>query len=197
MNTVDQKFKEFYTILVGEEDADFTVDKHGLLEDRSAFLAHECWEYKEKQLKAYQDQIENLKLQNDCMIDQTWFMKGTPVANLIKHAEGVYQAEVAAQNSKIKFGTDDNQQWFAHDVPFFGTVQIDRIEEHGLVEWDIHFNECWQGPFNSKQRCIQHLEECIAEKHQEQSTEVKTACKICGEHWSMDDCAICNSTDRD
>ncbi|MFH4180358.1 hypothetical protein WDA55_20080, partial [Acinetobacter baumannii] len=115
----------------------------------------------------YQEQIENLKLQNDCMIDQTWFMKGTPVANLIKHAEGVYKAEVAAQNSKIKFGTDDNEHWFAYEVPFFGTVQIDRIEEHGLVEWDIHFNECWQGPFNSKQQCIQHLEECIAEKRQE------------------------------
>ena len=111
--------------------------------------------------------IEGFTLENDCMIDQTWFMKGTPVANLIKHAEGVYKAEVAAQNSKIKFGTDDNQQWFAHDVPFFGTVQIDRIEEHGLVEWDIHFNECWQGPFNSKQKCIQRLEECIAEKRQE------------------------------
>ncbi|MDR8459751.1 hypothetical protein FPK42_24780, partial [Acinetobacter baumannii] len=80
-----------------------------------------------------QEQIENLKLQNDCMIDQTWFMKGTPVANLIKHAEDVYKAEVSAQNSKIKFGTDNNQQWFAHNVPFFGTVQIDRIEEHGLV----------------------------------------------------------------
>ncbi|MGR2827351.1 hypothetical protein FY048_17875 [Acinetobacter sp. 1124_18A] len=111
--------------------------------------------------------IEGFTLENDCMIEQTWFMKGTPVANLIKHAEDVYKAEVAAQNSKIKFGTDDNQQWFAHDVPFFITVQIDRIEEHGLVEWDIHFNECWQGPFNSKQRCIQHLEECIAEKRQE------------------------------
>lgn len=165
--SVDPKFKEYYIELVGEENADFTVDKNGLLEDRDAFLAHACWEYKENQLKAYQEQIENLKLQNDCMIDQTWFMKGTPVTNLIKHAEGVYKAEVAAQNSKIKFGTDDNQHWFAHDVPFFGTVQIDRIEEHGLVEWDIHFNECWQGPFNSKQRCIQHLEECIAEKRQE------------------------------
>ncbi|WP_151789178.1 hypothetical protein [Acinetobacter seifertii] len=167
MYTVDQKFKEFYINLVGAENADFTVDKNGLLKDRAAFLEHAKWELKENQLKVYQEQIENLKLQNDCMIDQTWFMKGTPVANLIKHAEGVYQAEVAAQNSKIKFGTDDNQHWFAHEVPFFGTVQIDRIEEHGLVEWDIHFNECWQGPFNSKQRCIQHLEECIAEKRQE------------------------------
>ncbi|HEN9529045.1 TPA: hypothetical protein U9I80_003436 [Acinetobacter baumannii] len=165
--SVDPKFKEYYIELVGEENADFTVDKNGLLEDRDAFLAHACWKYKENQLKAYQEQIENLKLQNDCMIDQTWFMKGTPVANLIKHAEGVYKAEVAAQNSKIKFGTDDNEHWFAYEVPFFGTVQIDRIEEHGLVEWDIHFNECWQGPFNSKQQCIQHLEECIAEKRQE------------------------------
>ncbi|MBO3671296.1 hypothetical protein J5N52_04565 [Acinetobacter soli] len=110
-------------------------------------------------------------LQNHCMIGQTWFMKGTPVSNLIKHAEKVYQAEAIAQNSKIKFGTDDNRSWFAHDVPFFGTVQMDQIEEHGIVEWDIHFNDCWQGPFNSKARCIQHLEECIQEMREEQAQE--------------------------
>ncbi len=106
-------------------------------------------------------------LENDCMIGQTWFMKGSSVAALIKHAEGVYKAEVAAQNSKIEFGTDDNEHWFAHDVPFFGTAQIDRIEEHGLVEWDIHFNDCWQGPFNSKSECIKHLEECILDQRAE------------------------------
>ncbi len=106
-------------------------------------------------------------LENDCMIAQTWFMKGSSVAALIKHAEGVYKAEVAAQNSKIEFGTDDNEHWFAHDVPFFGTAQIDRIEEHGLVEWDIHFNDCWQGPFNSKSECIKHLEECILDQRAE------------------------------
>ena len=69
--------------------------------------------------------------------------------------------------SKIKFGTDDNEHWFADDVPFYGTVQIDRIEEHGLVEWDIHFNGCWQGPFNSKSECIKHLEECIKEEREQ------------------------------
>lgn len=106
-------------------------------------------------------------LKNDCMISQTWFMKGSPVSALIKHAEDVYKAEAIAQNSKIKFGTDDNEHWFAHDVPFFGRVQIDRIEEHGLVEWDIFFNECWQGPFNTKSKCIRHLEECIKEMHEE------------------------------
>lgn len=106
-------------------------------------------------------------LKNDCMIGQTWFMKDSPVANLIKHAEDAYKAETIAQNSKIEFGTDDNEHWFAHDVPFYGRVQIDRIEEHGLVEWDIHFNDCWQGPFNSKSECIKHLEECIAEQHEE------------------------------
>ncbi|MCG7219517.1 hypothetical protein [Acinetobacter sp. AG3] len=108
-------------------------------------------------------ELSNPLLQNDCMIGQTWFMKGTPVANLIKHAEGVYKAEAIAQNSKIKFGTDDNENWFAHDVPFFGTVQI--LNEFN--EWDIHFGDCWQGPFNSKSECIQHLEECIQEKRQE------------------------------
>lgn len=168
MYEVDQKFKDFYINLVGEEDADFTVDKNGLLEDRDAFIAYASWEHRELELKAYQDQIENLKLQNHCMIDQTWFMKGTSAANLIKHAEGIYQAEVAAQNSKIKFYTVDNVHWFAHDVPFYGRVQLDRIEEHGLVEWDIFLNECWQGPFDSKAKCIQHLEECIQEKAEEQ-----------------------------
>lgn len=106
-------------------------------------------------------------LKNDCMIGQTWFMKGTSVSALIKHAEDIYKAEVVAQNSKIEFGTDDNEHWFAHDVPFYGRVQIDRIEEHGLVEWDIFFNECWQGPFGSKSECIKHLEECIADEREE------------------------------
>ncbi|GEM_PF-2452596 len=113
-------------------------------------------------------QPEPTLLENDCMIDQVWFMKGTPVINLIKHAEGVYQAEVATQNSKIEFGTDDNKIWWAHDVPFYGRVQLERFEEHGMTEWDIHFNECWQGPFDSKAKAIEHLETCIAEQRQEQ-----------------------------
>lgn len=111
-------------------------------------------------------------LKNHCMVGQTWFMEGTPVSALIKHAESVYKAEVIAQNSKIEFGTDDNENWFAHDVPFYGTVQIYRIEEHGLVEWDIHFNGCWQGPFGSKSECIKHLEGCIAEEHEEAQEQV-------------------------
>ena len=119
--------------------------------------------YAKRDAQAVPEQI----LENDCMIGQTWFMKDTPVSELIKHAEGVYKAEAVAQNSKIEFGTDDNEHWFAHDVPFYGRVQISRIEEHGLVEWDICLNQCWQGPFNSKSECIKHLEECIAEQHEE------------------------------
>lgn len=107
---------------------------------------------------------ESLYLKNNCMIGQTWFMKGTPVSALIKFAEKIYKSEAIAQNSKIKFGTDDNENWFAHDVPFFGTVQI--LKEFN--EWDIHFGDCWQGPFNSKSECIQHLEECIQEKREEE-----------------------------
>ena len=118
-------------------------------------------------VKAKSQAAPEQTLKSDCMINKLWFMKGTPVANLIKHAEEVYKAEVIAQNSKIKFGTDDNEIWWAHEVPFFGTVQIDRIEEHGLVEWDIVLDGCWQGPFESKARCIQHLEECIKEKREE------------------------------
>lgn len=118
--------------------------------------------------KTWQAAKAQAVLKNDCMIGQTWFMKNTPVSALIKHAEDVYKAETVAQNSKIEFGTDDNEHWFAHDVPFYGLVQIDRIEErHGLIEWDIHFNDCWQGPFNSKSECIKHLEECIAEQREE------------------------------
>ncbi len=115
-----------------------------------------------KEAQAAPEQV----LENNCMIGQAWFMRGTPVSALIKHAEKAYQAEVVAQNSKLEFGTDDNKHWFAHDVPFYGAVQIDLIEEHGLVEWDIHFNGCWQGPFDSKSECIKHLEECIAEERE-------------------------------
>ena len=123
----------------------------------------EFYAKRDAQAQAVPEQI----LENNCMIGQTWFMKGTSVSGLIKHAEGVYNAEAVAQNSKIEFGTDDNEHWFAHDVPFYGRVQISRIEEHGLVEWDICLNQCWQGPFNSKSECIKHLEECIAEQHEE------------------------------
>lgn len=107
------------------------------------------------------------KLENDCMIGQTWFMKGTPTKALIKHTEDIYKSEVVAQNSKIEFGTDDNEHWFAHDVPFYGRVQISKFVDGHLEEWDIYFNECWQGPFNSKSECIKHLEECIAEQREE------------------------------
>ncbi len=112
---------------------------------------------------------DHAALKNDCMIDQTWFMKGSPVEALVKYAEGTYKAEAVAQNSKIKFGTDDNERWWAHEVPFFGTVQMDKIVEHGLTEWDIHFNECWQGPFATQAKAIKHLEECIQEMREEQN----------------------------
>lgn len=112
------------------------------------------------QVKAVTEQT----LVSDCMINKLWFMKGTPVANLIKHAEEVYKTEVIAQNSKIKFGTDDNEIWWAHEVPYFGEVQMNWIKED--QEWDIFFNQCWQGPFNSK-------EECIAEQRAEAQEQVK------------------------
>ena len=99
------------------------------------------------------------------MIGQTWFMKGTPVSALIKFAEDIYKSEAIAQNSKIKFGTDDNEVWWAHDVPYFGEVQMNWIKED--QEWDIYLDGCWQGPFNSKSECIKHLEECIAEQREE------------------------------
>lgn len=101
-------------------------------------------------------------LQSDCMINQEWYMVGTPVKNLIDAAAAEYQAEVAAQNSKIEFATDDNVIWYAHDVPYFGSVQINKIIEHGFVEWSIYFNGCWSD-FSTKQQCIQYLEECVAE----------------------------------
>lgn len=93
--------------------------------------------------------------------------KGSPVDALIKYAEGIYKAGSCCPEFKSEFGTDDNRIWWAHDVPFYGTVQLDRIEEHGLVEWDIYFNECWQSPFNTKNKAIQHLEECIREEQQQ------------------------------
>lgn len=137
--------------------------KHGFEDDMLNMAWEMWWSGQVAKAQAVPEQI----LKNDCMIGQTWFMKGTPVSALVKYAEGIYKAEVIAQNSKIEFGTDDNKHWWAHDVPFYGEVQMDRIEEHGLVEWDIHFNDCWQGPFNSKAECIKHLEECIAEQREE------------------------------
>lgn len=116
-------------------------------------------------VEAKSQAIPEQTLKSDCMINKLWFMKGTPVANLIQHAEEVYKAEVIAQNSKIKFGTDDNEIWWAHDVPYYGEVQMDWIKED--QEWDIFFNGCWQGPFNTKEECIKHLEECIAEQRAE------------------------------
>ena len=136
----------------------------------------------QNQIAELQDTAEKLKdklqalygaepqtLKNDCMIDQTWFLKGSPVEALIKYAEDTYKAMTVAQNSAITFGTDDNVIWWAHDVPFSGRVQLEKFVEGGLVEWDIFFNECWQGPFNTKERAIQHLEECIAEQRSEMS----------------------------
>lgn len=145
------------------QNKNWDAAKHGF-EDDMLNMAWEMWSSGQvAKAQAVPEQI----LKNDCMIGQTWFMKGTPVSALVKYAEGIYKAEVIAQNSKIEFGTDDNKHWWAHDVPFYGEVQMDRIEEHGLVEWDIHFNDCWQGPFNSKAECIKHLEECIAEQREE------------------------------
>ena len=110
-------------------------------EDDMLNMAWEMWSSAKHSVKA--QAVPEQVLENDCMIDQTWFIKGSPVSVLIKHAENVYKAEAVAQNSRIEFGTDDNEHWFAHDVPFYGRAQIDRIEEHGLVEWDICLNGCW------------------------------------------------------
>lgn len=140
---------------------DYSIDSDGSVIWYKA-QARQLWDFWQAKAQAVPE-----TLKNDCMIGQTWFMKGTSVSALIEYAENVYKAEAVAQNSKIEFGTDDNEHWFAHDVPFYGTVQIDRIEEHGLVEWDIHFNGCWQGHFNSKSECIKHLEECISEEREE------------------------------
>ena len=164
--------ERFENLMLANPDFDESLlekDDEGCYEDFDTDAMYQMFEAglevgeKLQAAKAVHEKI----LENDCMIGQTWFMKGSPISALIKHAENIYKAEVVAQNSKIKFGTDDNERWWAHEVPFYGEVQMDRIEEHGFVEWDIHFNDCWQGPFNSKSECIKHLEECIAEQRAE------------------------------
>ncbi len=153
-----------------ENTGDYEI-KSEFSEDEDKELAFEVlntdWVMWLRAKRAKAQVVPEQVLKNHCMVGQTWFMKGTLVSELIRRAESIYKAEVVSQNSKIKFGTDDNETWWAHEVPFYGTVQIDRIEEHGLVEWDIHFNGCWQGPFGSKSECIKHLEECIAEEREE------------------------------
>ena len=157
MSTKVKRNFQFESAMVNDFN-NFVWDDHlELYEDEKIQL---CW-------LTWLTAEDSMVLENDCMIGNTWFMKGTPVSALIKFAEDIYKAVAVAQNSKIEFGTDDNKHWWAHDVPFYGEVQMDRIEEHGLVEWDIHFNDCWQGPFNSKAECIKHLEECIAEQREE------------------------------
>jgi len=156
MNTKTDTHLKFEEAMVCDLN-DFTWnDELELYEDEKTQLCWLTW-------VTHESQPQTLK--NHCMINKLWFVKGTPVANLIKHAEEVYKTEVIAQNSKIKFGTDDNETWWAHDVPYFGEVQMDWIKED--QEWDIFFNECWQGPFDSKEECIKHLEECIKEKCEE------------------------------
>lgn len=157
ISTKSEKHFKFESLMIHDLENFIWNQELELYEDPKTQI---CW-------LTFLNTIDTLTLDNDCMIDQVWFPKGTSVANLIKHAEGNYKAEAIAQNSKIKFITNNNENWFAHDVPFFGTVQLDQIEEHGLIEWDIYFYECWQGPFSSKSKAIQHLEECIAEKREE------------------------------
>ena len=171
MDIQNKIFEKMY----GENAPDWSLErdpdgKYKYHATQSAFLLYEQQQVEVNLLKAELAKAQATPeqiLKNDCMIGQTWFMKGTPVSALVKYAEDIYKAEAIAQNSKIEFGTDDNERWWAHDVPFYGKVQMDRIEEHGLTEWDIHFNDCWQGPFNSKSECIKHLEECIAERREE------------------------------
>ncbi|MFW1689450.1 hypothetical protein ACG9H2_05640 [Acinetobacter ursingii] len=49
------------------------------------------------------------------------------------------------------------------------------MSKYDQMDWKCRrcrwINECWQGPFNSKARCIQHLEECIQEMREEQAQE--------------------------
>ena len=157
MTTKVKRNFQFESAMVNDLN-NFVWDDHlELYEDEKTQL---CW-------LTWLTAEDSMVLENDCMIGQVWFMKGTPVSALIKNAEKAYKAEVVAQNSKIEFGTDDNETWWAHDVPFYGTVQMNWIKED--QEWDIFFNECWQGPFQSKSRCIQHLEECIQEQREEQA----------------------------
>lgn len=88
---------------------------------------------------------ESAVLEHDCMIGYTWVSK----------------------KSKIQFRTDDNEHWWAHDVPYYGTVQLSKTIEHGITEWDMPLDGCWQGPFSSIEKAIVHLEECIKEKREE------------------------------
>lgn len=161
---INQQFEKLYVKNAPswslEKDPDGSYKYHAT---QSAFLLFEQQQLEIESLKAKSEPV----LENNCMIGQLWFPKGTPVSALIKHAEDEYKAKAIAQNSQIKFGTDDNEHWFAHDVPYFGRVQISKLNEDGFVEWDICLNGCWHGPFSSKARCIQHLQECIQERNEE------------------------------
>ena len=169
MSTEKEAFEKLQSPLIFErivfiESANLYIAKDDFQDD--LFTLTKCNELNFG-WQMWQESKAHTVLENDCMIEKTWFMKGSRVAALVKYAENVYKAEAVAQNSKIEFGTDDNEIWWAHEVPFFGTVQMDKIVEHGLTEWDIYLDGCWQGPFSSQSKAIQHLEECIKEKMEE------------------------------
>lgn len=157
----EAEYKKYAPKWALEKNADGSYKHH------ATDCAFKTWFPMYETILKLQHQVDATTLENNCMIGKTWFMKGTPVSGLIKFAEDIYKSEAIAQNSKIQFGTDDNEIWWAHEVPFYGTVQMNWIKED--QEWDIYFNECWQGPFNSKSECIQHLEECIQDKREEET----------------------------
>lgn len=102
-------------------------------------------------------------LENDCLIGHTLFAKGTPKKDLIKYAENAHKARIVESNSKIKF-EGKSPEWCAHNVPFFGRVQLERVDEdEGFSEWVIFLGGHWQGPFSTRADAIEYLEERIKE----------------------------------
>lgn len=64
----------------------------------------------------------------------------------------------------------DDDYWEAKTS--LGLVALHCVEEgwgDEFEEWDICINDCWQGPFDSRYDCIQHLKVCIKEHEEEQS----------------------------
>lgn len=64
--------------------------------------------------------------------------------------------------------TCDTDQWCC-ETKEFGCVILQCIDDGDgdeFEEWDICINDCWQGPFDSRHECIEHLKVCIKEKEE-------------------------------
>ena len=59
-----------------------------------------------------------------------------------------------------------NHDSWTNNSTLFGLVTLECVDDGSgdeFEEWDIHFNNCWQGSFFCRHDAIEHLKACIKE----------------------------------